>query len=74
LDSDFSSFDKAYDIFIKNFIMYQELFENSATVDDILCLPYCLFNDIVEAQTKRKVELNKLKQKEIDNMKQQKRR
>jgi hypothetical protein len=71
LDYDDNSVDKAYDVFIKNFITYQELFDNSSTPSDILELPYCLFVDLIDAQTKRKKELEKYRQKEIDNIKKQ---
>lgn len=74
MDSEFNSFDIAYDNFLKNFITYQELFDSSATPQDISELPYCLFNDLINAQIARKKELEKLKNKELQQLQRQRQR
>lgn len=50
---------QAYKNFIDVFIFYQQLFDNSGSVSDILNMPYPLFSDIILAQVKEKKEEQK---------------
>ena len=49
----------AYKNFIDIFIFYQQLFDNSGSVSDVLNMPYPLFSDIILAQVKEKKEEQK---------------
>ena len=40
----------AYDNFIESFLIYQRLFQYSGTIEEILDLPYCIFNDLIIKQ------------------------
>lgn len=46
-------------------MLYQRLFEYSGTVDDILELPYSIYNDLILTQIKFK----KKEKEEMDNLK-----
>lgn len=50
MHSDDDITDKAYHKFIESFLTYQRLFEYSGNVEDVLELPYCIFNDIINKQ------------------------
>ena len=49
----------AYKNFVDIFIFYQQLFDNSGSISDILNMPYPLFSDIILAQVKEKKEEQK---------------
>jgi len=57
----------AYKNFIDIFIFYQQLFDNSGSISDILNMPYPLFSDIILAQVKEKKE--EYKRMEIERQK-----
>lgn len=50
------------------FIFYQDVFENTGNLTDILKLPYPLYKDIIIAQVKNKEKEQKETQKIIDNV------
>ena len=54
MDSNEDSNEVAYQNFIETFLAYQRLFEYSGSVNEILELPYCLYNDIILSQIKLK--------------------
>jgi hypothetical protein len=56
--------DAYYKQFIDNFIIYQSLFENSGSINDILETPYPLYIDIILAQ----VEEEKRKRKHLKEL------
>lgn len=55
----------SYNNFIEGFLLYQRLFDYSGTIQDILDLPYSIYNDIILKQInfkkKEKEEIAKLK-------------
>lgn len=56
----------SYNNFIESFLLYQRLFNYSGTIQNILELPYSIYNDIILKQIKLK---NKEKE-EFENLKQ----
>jgi hypothetical protein len=50
LDSNENSNEIAYRNFIDTFLAYQRLFDYSGSINEILDLPYCLYNDIILSQ------------------------
>ncbi len=68
LFSDFGHALKSYNFFIETFLYYQRLFEYSGTIESILSMPYCLYNDLIIQQVKMKKK--EIKERD-DKMKQQ---
>lgn len=64
-------FDRAYNSFIETFLYFTRLYEYGGgwTIDSVLDLPYCLYNDIIIKQIKqRKAEI-----KEVEKLKERQR-
>lgn len=55
----------SYDNFINTFLLYQRLFDYSGSVDDILELPYCMYNDIILNQ----IKIKQKEKEELENLK-----
>lgn len=51
---------KTYDFYVDMILHFQKLFDYKGSIQDILSLPYCLFQDVIVAKIK-------LRQKEINN-------
>jgi hypothetical protein len=49
---------------LDSYLLYQKLFSNSATIDEILELPYNIFNDLILKQ----IILNKKEKDEIKKL------
>lgn len=71
MDSEEDSTQVAYTNFIDTFLLYQRLFDYSGTVDNVLELPYCMYNDIIlnqiKVKQKEKEELENLKSNANNN-------
>lgn len=53
-NSDTNPMEEAYNGFIEGFLLFQRLFDYSSSIDEVLDLPYCLYNDLVLKQIKLK--------------------
>jgi hypothetical protein len=60
LFDDYSESTKSYNFFIESFLYYQRLFEYGGSIESVLDMPYCLYNDLI-------LEQIKLKKKELAN-------
>jgi len=69
LCDDYSQSDSSYKFFIETFLYYQRLFEYGGSIESVLEMPYCLYNDIILEQIKLKKKELDIKQKEMDKTK-----
>jgi len=59
-----------YNDFVETFCVYQDLFEGSISVNEILNTPYPVYRDLILTQIKRKKKQNELlKQSQQQNLK-----
>jgi len=58
---------ETYDFYIETIIQFQKLFNHSGSIQSLLNLPYCLFQDLIVAKIKdqqeEKKRIEKLKNK-----------
>jgi hypothetical protein len=66
LYDDYSQSDSSYKFFIETFLYYQRLFEYGGSIESVLEMPYCLYNDIILEQIKLKKKELDIKTKEMD--------
>lgn len=57
----------SYNNFIETFLLYQRLFNYSGTVQEILELPYSIYNDIII----KEIKLKKKEKEDLANLKNQ---
>jgi hypothetical protein len=65
LFDDYSHANQSYKFFIDTFLYYQRLFEYNGDIQDILDMPYCLYQDTIIEQVKLKKKENKDKEEKM---------
>ena len=62
---DYNADSKSYANFIETFLAYQRLFEYSGSIQDILNMPYFIYNDLILKQ----LDIKRKEKAEYDRMK-----